>query len=148
MRKICLLPVLAILTFTACGGGSHIDTAAIERSVKQVLIEQATAWNNGDIEGYMAGYYRSEELTFMSDGMVTQGWESTLTRYKSKYTPEMMGRLTFSELEIFPTSSESAYMLGTWSLEREPDNPGGRFTLVFRKLEDGWKIVHDHTSSK
>jgi ketosteroid isomerase-like protein len=57
-----------------------------------------------------------------------------------------MGMLTFSDLEITVLSKDAAVVLGSWSLKREKDNPGGKFTLIFRKFNVGWRIVHDHTS--
>ena len=88
----------------------------------------------------------SEKLVFVSS-RVTRGWQPTLDNYKKSYPNRAaMGTLTFSDLEITVLSKDSAVVLGSWSLKREKDNPGGKFTLIFRKFKDGWKIVHDHTS--
>jgi len=146
-RVMAVFATASIMLTAGCGGGA-VDEEAVTEAVTTVLEKQAEAWNKVDIESYMAGYYRSENLTFSSGGNVTRGWEPVLERYKTRYTPEMMGKLTFSNIEVTPLGPDAAYVLGAWSLEREPDNPGGIFTLVFRKFPDGWKIVHDHTSSK
>ena len=85
-------------------------------------------------------------LVFVSSN-VTRGWQPTLDRYKKSYdTREKMGTLTFSDLEITVLSKDAAVVLGSWALARENDNPKGKFTLIFRKFKDGWRIVHDHTS--
>lgn len=116
-------------------------------AIRKVMDDQAAAWNRGDIEGFMAGYWRSEKLVFVSGDSVTRGWQPTLDKYKKSYdTREKMGVLTFSDLEVTVLSKNAAIVLGTWSLAREKDNPRGKFTLVFRKLKEGWKIVIDHTS--
>jgi len=108
--------------------------------------DQAAAWNRGDIEGFMQGYWNSDKLVFVSN-QVTRGWQPTLDRYKKTYDSRAkMGTLTFSDLEITVLSKDAAVVLGSWSLARESDNPHGKFTLIFRKFKDGWKIVHDHTS--
>ena len=115
-------------------------------SIRKVMSDQAAAWNRGDIESFMQGYWNSDKLTFVSD-QVTRGWQPTLDRYKKTYgTREKMGTLTFSDLEINVLSKDAATVLGSWSLARANDNPHGKFTLIFRKFKDGWKIVHDHTS--
>lgn len=119
----------------------------IADDVRKVMNVQTAAWNRGDITGFMDGYWKSENLVFVSGANVTKGWQPTLDRYKKNYDSRAkMGVLTFSELEIEVLSKNSAVVLGSWSLRREADNPGGKFTLIFRRFEDSWKIVHDHTS--
>ena len=108
--------------------------------------DQAAAWNRGDLEAFMQGYWNSEKLVFVGSD-VTRGWQPTLDRYKRTYgTREKMGTLTFSDLEITILSKDAAVVLGSWSLARATDNPHGKFTLVFRKFKEGWRIVLDHTS--
>jgi ketosteroid isomerase-like protein len=127
-------------------GGSRDPRPAIER----VLTDQAAAWNRGDLEAFMDGYWRSPDLVFTSGGRVQRGWQTTLDRYVASYgsSPETMGRLTFSDLEIHPLGGGAAWALGRWGLEFEGgESPGGIFTLVFREIEGRWLIVHDHTSS-
>ena len=119
--------------------------------IRAVMNKQAAAWNKGDIEGFMQGYWNSPEMKFVSGDDVSRGWQAALDRYKKSYdSKEKMGFLTFSGLEINVLSKDSAVVLGSWDLEREvngiKDNPHGKFTLIFRKFNDGWKIVHDHTS--
>lgn len=122
------------------------STAAKE--IHLVLSQQAEAWNSGDIDGYMEGYWKSDSLLFTSGGNIQRGWQATLDKYRKTYsTKEEMGTLKFSQLEISLLSSESAWVFGHWELERQNDHPEGVFTLIFRKFPDGWKIIHDHTSS-
>jgi beta-aspartyl-peptidase (threonine type) len=118
-------------------------------AIRAVLDAQVAAWNRGDIEGFMDGYWRSEETVFVSGDTVTHGWAVVLDRYKKGYsTREKMGTLTFSELEIKVIGKDTAVALGRWQLTRAGgDNPHGRFTLIFRHKAEGWRIVHDHTSS-
>lgn len=116
------------------------DAAAIEA----LLAEQQSAWNRGDIDGFMETYWQSEQLTFSSGGSTTRSWQSTLERYKNKYaTPEAMGKLNFSDIEVQVLAPEAAMVLGRWALE---EKSAGNFTLVLRKFPSGWLIVHDHTS--
>jgi ketosteroid isomerase-like protein len=121
--------------------------AKITSAVRAVLDAQAAAWNRGDIEGYMDGYMRSDEITFVSGDNLTRGWATVLARYKKNYdSREKMGQLSFSDLEIRPVNKDSAVVLGRWQLTRANDTPHGRFTLIFRRTKAGWRIVHDHTS--
>jgi len=118
-----------------------------ETDIKKVMTDQAEAWNGGDIDSFMRGYWNSDKLVFVSGANVTRGWQPTLDRYKRTYdTRAKMGTLTFSDLEITLLSKDSAVVLGSWSLARESDNPHGKFTLIFRKFREGWRIVMDHTS--
>lgn len=118
-----------------------------KNQILKVLNEQTAAWNRGDIEGFMQGYWNSPEMTFVSGDSVTRGWQPTLDRYKKSYdTRSKMGTLSFSELEIKMLGGKAAVVLGRFTLVREKDKPTGLFTLSFRKFKNGWKIILDHTS--
>jgi ketosteroid isomerase-like protein len=119
-----------------------------EAEIRKIMDDQAAAWNRADIEGFMAiGYWRSEKLKFVSGDKVTLGWQQTLDNYKKTYgTGALMGKLTFSDLDITLLSKDAAYVVGSWSLAREKDNPKGKFTLLWRKFKEGWRIVSDHSS--
>ena len=119
-----------------------------EAEIRKVLKAQQMAWNRGEIERFMEGYWRSRDTTFISGGVVVRGWQTVHDRYKARYSdPEKMGQLTFSETEVSLFGYDGALVFGRWQLDRANDRPHGRFTLVFRKTSDGWKIVHDHTST-
>ena len=109
--------------------------------------DQVAAWNRGDIDGFMHGYWNSDKLLFVSGANVTRGWQPTLDRYKKSYDSRAkMGTLSFADLEITVLSKDAAVVLGSWSLQRDGDNPHGKFTLTFRKFREGWRIIIDHTS--
>jgi ketosteroid isomerase-like protein len=138
---------LSLLLFAAGSAQSQEQKSEIQSSILSVMDAQAAAWNRGDIEGYMRGYWNSERLVFVSGDNVTRGWAPTLERYKRSYdTREKMGSLKFGDVVIEVISKDAATVLGSWSLTRAKDNPKGKFTLIFRKFKDGWRIVHDHTS--
>ncbi|RLD42026.1 MAG: DUF4440 domain-containing protein, partial [Bacteroidetes bacterium] len=121
---------------------------AAKKEINQILLEQQNGWNNGSIKAYMQGYQKSDSLRFASGGNVSYGWKTTLDRYLKGYPDKStMGKLTFSEIDIKIISENSALVFGKWELEREQDHPWGLFTLVFRLTDNGWRIVHDHTSS-
>ncbi|MDT5159567.1 MAG: hypothetical protein QOC99_3063 [Acidobacteriota bacterium] len=118
-------------------------------AVRAVMEEQAEAWNRGDVDGYMEGYAKEDSTTFVSGDTITRGWQTVLDRYKARYdTRAKMGTLAFSELDIKPLSEFYIMATGRWQLTREADTPHGRFTLIFRRTNAGWRIVHDHTSSE
>ncbi len=140
-----------IVLLIGCNGLSvcqtSSDTVAVQQ-IKAILVEQSDAWNHGDIEGYMQGYWKSDSLLFTSGGNIRRGWQETFEKYKKSYdTKAKMGTLKFSNIEVTLLSPGSAWVFGHWELEREKDSPGGVFTLILKKFSDGWKIIHDHTSS-
>ena len=141
-RSLILIAVLALFP-AILFAQSDKDKAAI----RKVMDDQAAAWNRGDIEGFMEGYWKSDQLLFISTTGQTRGWTPTLDRYKKSYdTRAKMGTLTFSDLEITFLSKKSASVAGSWSLALDGYNPHGKFTLIFRKFKEGWRIVQDHTS--
>ena len=119
-----------------------------EHSIRAVLAQQARDWNDGSIERFMRGYAKRADIRFASGGEVQRGWQPLFDRYVKKYGDRAaMGRLTFSDVEVTVLSSDAAVVLGRWRLQREKDEPSGLFTLIFRKFPEGWRVVHDHTSS-
>jgi ketosteroid isomerase-like protein len=117
-------------------------------AVRAVLDAQVAAWNRGDIDAFMEGYWRSPDTVFISGDSVTRGWQTVLDRYRKRYdSREKMGALSFLEIEIKPLSRDVAVAFGRWQLTRAADTPHGRFTLILRRTREGWRIVHDHTSS-
>jgi ketosteroid isomerase-like protein len=128
---------------------TEIDESAIKQQVISVIKKSEQDWNGGSIESFMESYLRSDSLRFASGGSVNYGWQPVLERYKQRYQDKAaMGHLTFSELHITVISADAALVFGRYTLERENDEPTGLFTLLFRKTGDGWRIVHDHTSSE
>jgi beta-aspartyl-peptidase (threonine type) len=140
MQFLLLASVLSLTTAASDDSTSN--------AVRAVLDAQVVAWNKGDLEAFMQGYWRSPKLSFASGSEVTRGWDATLERYKKKYRSQgaEMGTLTFSDLEIEPLGPDAALVRGHWQLVRSKDKPGGVFTLIFRRMPEGWRIVHDHTS--
>lgn len=124
---------------------------AEEQSIRMVLDEQEKAWNRGDLEGYMQGYWKSPELTFYSGGTVTRGWEATLERYRRRYKAEgkEMGRLDFTEDTVEMLGADAAVGRGRWNLTLSDGKKlTGLYTVILKRLPEGWRIVHDHSSSE
>ncbi len=143
-----ILVLLIALSCTAAFGQSERAKARIITEIEQVMTKQTAAWNRGDIEGFMEGYWKSDEMRFVSGNSVSLGWQAALDRYKRNYdTLEKMGTLTFDDPVVVVLDKNNAYVFGRFTLVRKNDKPTGLFTLVFRRTKEGWKIIHDHTSS-
>jgi uncharacterized protein (TIGR02246 family) len=117
-------------------------------AIQSVLSAQQEAWNRGDIDAFMNGYAQSASTVFVSEDEVRRGWETVRDRYRIRYSDRAkMGTLSFSDIEVTMLSPDAAVVLGVWRLKRANDEPHGRFTLIFKRLPEGWRIVHDHTSA-
>jgi beta-aspartyl-peptidase (threonine type) len=150
------LIISTFLFFFLCGSLISGQTAKPDSNnngaaIEHVLHAQQEAWNHHDLDGFMAGYWNSPELTFFSGAKENHGWQATLDRYRAAYASpgHEMGKLEFSGLRVATMGPDAAFVRGAWLLTM-PDGktPHGLFTLVFRKFPDGWKIVHDHTSAE
>lgn len=118
-----------------------------EKEILTVLQKQQKAWNNGDLETFMSGYWKNDALLFVGSSGPTYGWQKTLDNYKKTYpSKEKMGTLEFSDITVKPLGKDYAFVFGKWKLIREKDTPNGVYTLVFQKFKDGWKIISDHSS--
>jgi len=121
-----------------------------QSEVRKVLDAQTEAWNRGDLESFMNGYWHSPDLTFYGNGSVTKGWQQTLDRYRKTYQSQgkEMGHLDFPEFDIQPLGADYALARGRWHLRfHDGKEATGMTSLTLRKFPDGWRIIHDHSSS-
>jgi uncharacterized protein (TIGR02246 family) len=120
------------------------DRAAIEA----IFNAQQAAWNRGDVDAFVEGYWHSPELTFSGTSGIVRGWDGVLARYKKSYADrDTMGQLQFSGLEFRFLGPDAALVLGHWHLTRAKGDVGGVFSLVWQRFPEGWRIIHDHTSA-
>ena len=139
---------LASMILVAGCQTARVSEAGADAEVRAVLDQQARDWNAGDLAGFMKFYAHSEQTRFASGGDISRGWQTVFDRYKAKYADRAaMGTLKFSAVEVTPIAPDAAEVFGRWQLTRASDAPSGLFTLLFRRMPEGWRIVHDHTSS-
>ena len=118
-----------------------------ELAIRKLLGEQTAAWNRGDIEGFMNGYWDNDSLMFIGKTGVTYGWTNTLNNYKKGYPDTAaMGKLSFTLLQVKKLSKKYFHVTGKWFLKRSIGDASGHYTLVFRKINGRWVIISDHSS--
>jgi len=118
-----------------------------ESSIRGILDAQQTAWNEGKVDTFLDGYWKSDGLTFSGSQGITRGFAGVQERYRKSYPDrQAMGKLSFSDLEFRALGPDAALVLGHWHLTRDKGDIGGVFSLVFQRFPDGWRIIHDHTS--
>lgn len=118
-----------------------------ESIIKKKLFNQAECWNNGDIDCFMHDYWKDEKLMYIGKKGVTYGWHNTLENYKLKYpTQKEMGQLMFQLIELRKINTSHYFMVGKWQLNREIGNIEGHFSLIWKKINNEWVIITDHSS--
>lgn len=123
------------------------QSASDRKQILSVLETQRKAWNTGNLEAYMQGYWKSDSLLFVGSRGPTYGWQQTLDNYKKSYPDKAaMGILTFGIKKLEFLGKDVALVLGSWSLQRDKDRPNGYFTLICRKIKGFWKVAVDHSS--
>ena len=138
--------LLLTFSFTLFILASHAQSTD-QKAILRILHDQTTAWNKGDIDGFMKGYWNNDSLMFVGKSGVTYGYANTLNNYKKNYSnADMMGQLTFDILQVKQLSAEYCSVLGKWFLKRNAGDIGGYYTLLFRKIKGNWCIVSDHSS--
>jgi uncharacterized protein (TIGR02246 family) len=149
LAAVALLVLLGVILLVFAHS-TRAFSPADRDAIRKVLDDQDAAWNAGKLEEFMAGYWHSPELTFFSGDDARRGWDAALERYRKRYQAPgaEMGKLTFSDLEIDGLGPDTALVRGRWRLEvSKGEPPHGLFTLVMKRLPEGWRIIHDHTSA-
>jgi len=141
MRKYFFIFICYLLFNTAFAQSKD------ETAIRNILNEQTNAWNSGNLENFMNGYWQNDSLMFIGKRGITYGWQQTLDNYKKGYPDTAaMGKLHFDILEVKRLSAIYFFVIGKWDLTRSIGNVGGHFTLLFRKVKSKWVIVADHSS--
>lgn len=116
-------------------------------AISKLMAGQAAAWNQGNIEEFMKGYWNNDSLVFIGQAGPTYGYQQALANYKKRYdSPEKMGQLTFTLIKMDQLSADYCFVIGKWALKRKAGDIGGTYTLLFRKIKGSWLIIVDHTS--
>lgn len=147
MKKLMSLLIIAspLILMTYCCDFSP-DIKKAENEIKDILDQQKISWNEENIEGFMEYYWNSEKFTFQSGNKRLHGWDALLSRYRESYSGKKWGMLDFTDIEIKVLSNDIAYVLGRWRLKYEDSSEEGLFTVLFLRMPEGWRIVHDHSS--
>ncbi len=125
---------------------SYAQSAADEQAIRNILDAQTQAWNKGDLEAFMKGYWKSDSLVFIGSKGLTYGYETVLNNYKKGYpTPEKMGELIFNIRQV-TRLNDHYFVIGQWTIKRTGGDVSGHFSLIWKKIDGEWKIIADHSS--
>jgi ketosteroid isomerase-like protein len=140
MKKILLVPVL-FFSLTA------LTQSGDELAIRHLLEDQVKAWNQGNLESFMQGYWKNDSLMFIGKSGINWGWQKTLANYKKSYPDTTaMGKLSFNIIVVKKLSPEYYYVVGKWMLKRSIGDLSGHYNLLFRKINGSWLIIADHSS--
>ena len=118
------------------------------QSIRAVFESGCAAWNRGDVDGYLADYWNSDKVRWVSEGKVHYGFEAIATAFKARFnSPDNMGRLEVTDLDIQLLAENDALVFGAWMLITPAARPHGVFTVHLKKIDGEWLIVSDHSSS-
>ncbi len=141
-----LCTTVLFIPLISCSKSSP-DIPKLKIAIQSILNRQKAAWNEKSIEGFMDDYWKSENFTFQSGNSRLHGWDALYSRYTQNYTGENWGELDFTDIEIEVLTNDYAYVLGRWKLTYTDSFKEGLFTVIFQQMPEGWKIIHDHSSS-
>jgi len=143
MKRINLSLTVIILFFVQLTYSQSAD----EKAILKILENQTIAWNQGNIDQFMVGYWENDSLMFIGHAGPTYGYYNTLHRYKLTYSDTAkMGKLSFDILRMKKISDDAYFVLGKFFLKRSIGDLSGHYTLLFRKIGGKWVIVADHSS--
>ncbi len=149
MKKVYTL-IIAFFLLAGCAHDhpvQHLPSGEISNQIQALMNEQESSWNSGDIDGFMKHYWQNDSLKFVGKRGLTYGWQQTLDNYKKGYPDAAaMGNLKFNNIAVDVLSDSSAFVIGKWTLFRVSDTISGHYTLLWKKLNNNWVIITDHSS--
>jgi len=136
-------PFVPVLFFSL----TALTQSGDELAIRQLLDDQVKAWNQGNLESFMQGYWKNDSLMFIGKSGINWGWQKTLANYKKSYPDTTaMGKLSFNIIVVKKISPEYYYVVGKWMLKRSIGDLSGHYNLLFRKINGSWLIIADHSS--
>jgi ketosteroid isomerase-like protein len=136
-----------LIVFLISMGTHSFAQNSTKAKILAEMERQTNCWNNGDLDCFMKGYWKSDSLMFIGKSGINYGWKATYDRYKRNYPDQQtMGTLEFKIKEIKELSEDTVFMIGKWQLNRKMGDIGGHFTLIWKSINGRWVIVSDHTS--
>ena len=142
--KNCFSTFVVLVFLFSCSSSNFEQD---RKDILAVMDMQAKCWSNGDIDGFMDGYWKSDSLRFLGRRGLTKGWQTTLVNYKKSYPDKRaMGKLVFDYISFEPMNTKQMFVVGKWTLEREKDTLGGYYSLLWQKFDGEWKVIFDHTN--
>ena len=140
MKKILLLTCI-IISLTSKAQTND------EKIIRNMLADQISFWNKGDIPSFMKGYWENDSLVFIGKNGPTYGFNNTLRNYQKNYpNKDYMGVLNFDIISVQPIEKDHYFVIGKFMLQRKVGDASGHFTLIFKRINGVWKIVSDHSS--
>jgi uncharacterized protein (TIGR02246 family) len=125
-----------------------IDMTDNHQRIRALFESGCAAWNRGDIDGYLADYWHSDKVRWVSEGTVRYGFEVIAAAYKARFdSPDNMGRLEVANLEIQLLGESDALVFGAWIQTTSSARRHGVFTVQLKKIDGEWLIVSDHSST-
>lgn len=135
-----------LLLFVCCAQLSSF-AGKPELEIRNLLKAQETAWNKGDLKGFMKGYWESDSMLFLGKKGPTYGYQATLANYIKSYPDTAhMGHFTSSVVQMKALGKEYYMVVGRWQLQRSVGDVSGYYSLLFRRIKGQWVIIQDHTS--
>jgi ketosteroid isomerase-like protein len=138
---------LAFIVLFICSCHNSQKNNSGQAAIEELMKQQVTDWNRGDIEAFMKPYWQSDSLIFMGKKGISYGWNNTLINYKKNYpNQEAMGKLEFNNKEWLKIDPDHYWLAGEWKLYRTNDTLGGHYSLLWKNIDGTWKIISDHSS--
>jgi len=143
MNKLLLTILICILSSHSVLAQNEMEILEKE-AIRAIITQQQEDWSNGDLEGFMDGYWKSDSLKFYSSRGITYGWNNTLENYIKGYpTKAHSGTLNFKINDISKIEEEAYFVMGEYKLSREIGDANGVFMIIFKKIDGVWKIIAD-----
>src|SRR5215469_13937711 len=148
-KRLTFFAMMIVLSGSQVAAAAGSDADA-EEAIRSVLDKQVRAWNRGDVKDFMSGYWNSPDLIYVGNTKVTRGWQTLLDRFEelSKSSGGQIGTLELPETQISVLSPDSALVWGTYRVLQPGQDRKGLYTLVLRRVQEGWRTVYDRTSSE
>ena len=147
--KFLIFPILVILLFVGCNTqkATTVNYQTAKEEITTMMMQQAKDWSNGNLEAFMQGYIKSDNLKFVGSSGITYGWKQTIDNYKKRYpTKDHTGTLTFKLNDFDQLANDVFLVIGEFHLKRNVGDANGIFSIILKRIDGEWKIIADHTS--
>lgn len=117
-----------------------------------MLTRAAANWNRGDLDAFVDDYLPSDSTTFIGGRGLVRGPKAIRAGYAPLFTAgAVRDSLSFEILDVDPVAPDAVNLIGRYTLARriagrDSVTSRGPTSLLVRRVQGRWRIVHDHSS--
>jgi ketosteroid isomerase-like protein len=152
MSRLGALALVSMFGLFGCAS-PQASPDAVRQQVQDFVRKYVDDINKGDVTAVMELVSREQGVTSVNDGDISRGWDAIRTESDAMTGKEGSYKESVGSVDVLPLGGSYALAVAPVTIAAAAENgqvtqTEGAISLVLEKSKDGWKVIHEHYSSK